>query len=769
MLRPEDLPAWMRPRRQGIDWGIFLVVIICIPLVLPLLTRRGVPLATDAEVFELRSVEIAQLVRSGLLFSRWAPDFTYGMGSPLFNYLAPLPHYLAGYHQVITDTSPADSINLWLSVSILAASMGMYLYIRQRWSAPHGVVAAFLYVYGPLIAITMPYQLGNLGALMALGLLPWVVWSLDRLYLVPKSRSLILAAFLSGAFLLSDSRIAALGILVVIANVATLRRLSPCGNFSYVATAFGAGIMLAAVFWFPALTERDQIHWLSAGIDPRLADPVPLTEMFGPLSAIDPRLFNPPIYRGIGTGTLAAVLAGLIILLIKRAYLRADVVLFLVLGLILAGLATPAFYGLWPSPRDFQPLLPYHALAVATFCLAVVGAQAATWLAVPAWRLVVVPLLLALCLGSPLTAIASLPSMGTDYYAGELTIFTSTDYELRGYHVGSFISGLLLPEAAPKLPPPQPQLLTTLQTNTFSRINRRAYGSDVQINTIEHNPLSVRYVFDVPRPTDIELYILGYPGWTGSIDGQRQGLQTTPEGLLVVPVPKLTGELQIWMEGTPARYLAWVITVLGVALLLLVARRIRGAADGEAHMSSALSGRQLTVFGLLLAAYAVITPGISRSPDHFALGTSPDGSTPLARTFANKVRLVGYSLDFPAEGAGAGEQIRLVLYWQANESIPDNAQSTVQLVGAKDSVAPANPHRHPGGIPTSRWLPGSIIRDDFVLDLPPGVQPGDYRLQVGIGQCDTQILLPCDTIKPSPALDSGDQNGIMIPQSVKIR
>src|SRR4051812_9714637 len=177
-LRIDDLPAWMRPRRTIIDWGLVLVLIACLPIILPLLTRHGLPGSTEAELFEFRSIEIAQLVRSGVLFSRWAPDFHYAMGSPVFNYLAPLPHYIAGYHQAITDTSPADSINLLLGFTILAAASGMYLYARQRCGALSGVLAAFLYVYSPLICIALPYQLGNLAALLGLGLLPWVLWSL---------------------------------------------------------------------------------------------------------------------------------------------------------------------------------------------------------------------------------------------------------------------------------------------------------------------------------------------------------------------------------------------------------------------------------------------------------------------------------------------------------------------------------------------------------------------------------------------------------------
>src|SRR5216683_752529 len=100
----DDLPMWMRPRRFAPDWGLLIVLGFSLILIAPLVLRPGLPQDTDAELNEYRSLEVARLVQSGTLYSRWAPDFNEEYGSPLFNYLAPLPHYLAGYHQAITET-----------------------------------------------------------------------------------------------------------------------------------------------------------------------------------------------------------------------------------------------------------------------------------------------------------------------------------------------------------------------------------------------------------------------------------------------------------------------------------------------------------------------------------------------------------------------------------------------------------------------------------------------------------------------------------------
>src|SRR5260370_37991239 len=108
-IRPEDLPVWMRPQRRVIDWGLLLILGFCVFNVWSFIVRPGLPHATDAELYEYRSAEVARLVEAGIPYSRWGPYLSFGYGSPLFNYLAPLPHYLAGYYEALTATTPENA------------------------------------------------------------------------------------------------------------------------------------------------------------------------------------------------------------------------------------------------------------------------------------------------------------------------------------------------------------------------------------------------------------------------------------------------------------------------------------------------------------------------------------------------------------------------------------------------------------------------------------------------------------------------------------
>jgi hypothetical protein len=94
----------------------------------------------------------------------------------------------------------------------------------------------------------------------------------------------------------------------------------------------------------------------------------------------------------------------------------------------------------------------------------------------------------------------------------------------------------------------------------------------------------------------------------------------------------------------------------------------------------------------------------------------------------------------------------------------------VQLVAADgDQAVAGSAHRHPGGVPSSRWLPTDIVRDDFVLALPPDIKPGGYRLEVRIDPCDVQSLVACDSAKKTGTPGPDDPGTVIVPAMIVVR
>ncbi len=758
-LLPDDLPAWMRPHERSLDWGLLLVLGFALLTLWPFFVLPGLPRFTDADLYEYRSLEVARLVRSGIWYSRWAPDLNYALGSPLFNYVAPLPHYLTGYDQAITEITPVESVKLALCLSIIAATAGMFLFVRQRWGSRAGVLAALIYLYSPPISLTLPFLQGDLAPLMALSILPWVLWAFDRLWKAPVRRAILLATLLLAALILTDSRIAFLGVILLLVSLASARKES----YRYAVIAIVSAIGITAYFWLPALLERASIHWESVAMPP-YAGPIPLQDSLASIPRFAAQMLNAPVYRGMGVGTVILGLfgAGTLLWQALRKKLAKDKLVFLIAGLVFFLLSTPLFYWLWPSPQEFLPLLPYHALMFAIFCFAVVGAQSVYWLdgVNERWRTMG---LITLCflpaiLSLPIIYLPELPTTTQD-----VTYLTALSDELNGYQIGTFRDGLLLPSDESALPEPATDLKAELQAGTFIRLGRQA-ASASDINILEHGLLHEVYYFQSSGTTTYQFYALDFPGWRVSVDGQTQPIQRSEEGLVSINVPPNGHELELRMEGTPLHALAWMIS--GISLLVLGVVVWRLAVGAPKPSRTLLPRREAVGLGLMLLVYSSgLVLWISQRSVLLALRPALDLNQNISRSeqfLPNGLVFVDYML--LSTTIQRGTSLSLSVIWQALKQLPVDYQSQVQLFDSgTQNVVLTVAHRHPGHLPTSSWAPDELVRDDFTASIPAALPPGDYGIRVAVANCKTHTLAPCEESQ----LESG--NTITLPITIQVR
>lgn len=109
----------------------------------------------------------------------------------------------------------------------------------------------------------------------------------------------------------------------------------------------------------------------------------------------------------------------------------------------------------------------------------------------------------------------------------------------------------------------------------------------------------------------------------------------------------------------------------------------------------------------------------------------PPGLTPFNARWAGQIELAGYRCT-DCRQLAPGQSLELALYWRALVAIPADYTIFVHLIDGQDNII-AQQDRQPldGVRPTSRWVPGEVVGDTFVLPLPPGINPGRYRLRVG--------------------------------------
>lgn len=121
----------------------------------------------------------------------------------------------------------------------------------------------------------------------------------------------------------------------------------------------------------------------------------------------------------------------------------------------------------------------------------------------------------------------------------------------------------------------------------------------------------------------------------------------------------------------------------------------------------------------------------------------------LRASLDHKFELLGYSLQ-PAE---AGAATTVSLYWQVSAAVQTDYTVFVQWLDPQNKVlAQVDAQPLPNLYPTSRWLPGEIISDRFVLPAPPE-QLAVGRLVTGMYDLASGTRLPVYDSRGQPLAD----------------
>jgi 4-amino-4-deoxy-L-arabinose transferase-like glycosyltransferase len=154
-----------------------------------------------------------------------------------------------------------------------------------------------------------------------------------------------------------------------------------------------------------------------------------------------------------------------------------------------------------------------------------------------------------------------------------------------------------------------------------------------------------------------------------------------------------------------------------------------------------------------LAALSLLAPAVYIAPAYARPAQLTEAALPndIVRTelyFGDAIRWVGYRVDTPRQRVTPGGLLDITLYWQARQPIDRDYSAFIKLFG-REGVELTGIDTYPGrgNFPTTRWLPGQIIADRYLLRLPMTASialPTVLRLDVGFydgASADTGRLL----------------------------
>ena len=596
---------------------------------------------------------------------------------------------------------------------------------------------------------------------LALGLLPWLVWSLRRVLHQPTLSAFLLTAlffaFLTLAHSLTAAVVAPLLIAFVIFEAVRLPSSQRIKSLLIAAASAVLGAALTAFYTLPYLLELPAVR-MGRGMDK-------IQEIFESSFQSLSDIIQPVLLYRYGETPLAplglfAVLLALVVLglaFLARRQLRERATIFFFGAVALIGIAsmTEPVRELWlalPFTSLIQSVwrvsiainlslaivigaLPYVLSSLAPIQHFDANLQARynkKWINVPLFAAAAAGLLLIL------TAMAKIPTDAVYLPPGDFTVGRLARFEAVTQNLGTTTFSEYLP--AP---------VAIQNPNTFSAVPspiRNENAIDVELEHATGAGWALQT--DAPNPTTLILRAFNFPGWQAQIDGAPVPIRgATDLDLLSLQLPAGQHQVTLSLNATPAQNAGLLLSALAALLLLvgLVIALIRRERD--AWMPVAVTGIAVLVFG---------TPTLA------AFNAAPPAVQPVASSVAPGVDLIGWGIDGARMQNGVWSmdkptaQLPLRLYWHAKQSAPPDTPVTLQLVDDAGNVRAQRIQfpRYSTALQHT-WNENELVEDHYDLPLV-SVPRGNYALQLAYGANQPviplgRIELAQDSPAPPPA------------------
>jgi hypothetical protein len=742
--------------RRRFDFNVFTILVLVVIAALPFLTRPGLPRHTDLELHVLRAAEYGEVLRDGVLYPRWAPDFYYGYGYPIFNYYAPLTYAFANAFDALPNVDTVLSVKLVIIAVYALGAYGMYFLARRHFGSTAGVIASAAFVLSPYFLFVDPLMRGDLAEFFALSLLPWVFYVFDRPRQFSIARPLVLAALV-----FSHNLIALIGAALLLFYL-IWRGLFVDGikRWAYDFVSIALAVALTAVFWLPFIAERDAIRLNVAGAGHFDFHNhfIPLSMLLSPSPALDLGATTPKYIYNLGVVQWLLLVPAVVLAVLRRKDAsRRSAVFFMLVTVALVVLVTPFSTFVWEAiPPAALVQFPWRFLGPAAFTLAMcVGyvfrenppaTEAADQPAGLPRRLAPYALRSAVLIALFVSALPNMYPPLWDADFGDTSPRGMIDFELSGVALGTTSTGDFLPKLVGREPGPTPSLLSSYGTDVIDKLDHTTLPAGATAQAEAHSANYDRIRVESPVDFKGRLLTFLFPGWTVLVDGAMVPITPLDQSAFIeFQVPAGTHTIEASLSATEPQLIGGFISfgALVAIFVLAVSRRKTIAIKKE----EVVTRRPAFAIDLLLVSliFLGVKIAVVDRCDACFRYASPAGQVLGAQhqqraNFGGHIELLGY--DLPSIEVAAGQVLPLTLYWHATASVPNNYQVFAHLSNPATTVWGQSDKLNPGDFPSTRWPLDRFVWDDHQLQVLPGTPPGEYRLSVGLYQLGNGQRVP---------------------------
>ncbi len=519
------------------------------------LLKPGLPPTHDGEFHVLRFQQFFKSINEGTLYPRWAEDFNNGYGIPLFNYVYPLPNYVASFTHLV-GFSFIDSLKLNMIFATIIGSIFTYLWSRRFWGNWGALVSSVFYAYSPYHLLDI-YVRGSVGEVWSLGLAPGLLWGYQSYMDSKKIKYFVLTSFILALIVLAHNILAVVffSLFLVYAFFSSFSKkqniIIKLKEFSSSIFISFFGIGLSAIFWLPAILETKYVRGLQI-FDPTEHFPVIYKLIysswgygFSGVNMPDQMSFQ------IGIVNLLVILICSAIFIFKK---RIGIVgLFLFIFIFTLFLITPFSKFIWQNvPLVSYIQFPWRLLSVlilaSSFLAGFIVSE--TLIKKEKIRIILSLVLIALSIGFSFNYIkAPYHHLRDDEY------YLSRD---------NFTNGTNSPG----------NVFNTLNFNAkLEPVNERISSKEIKIKTISSNVTGENVFISGETEGKIRINIAYFPGWTVKLDGNQIPIKTTKDGIFEVSVPRGQHSLEIILKSTKLQIISLIITIFSTFSLFCLFMR----------------------------------------------------------------------------------------------------------------------------------------------------------------------------------------------------
>jgi hypothetical protein len=526
-----------------------IIVMLGIPTCLALLVPGYFGASDDMHPAWL--YEMHQSITSGQFPVRFVPDLSFGYGYPLFNFVFPLPFYIAEIFYLIGFTL-VGSVKAVMALSLVLSGVSMFYLLKRFAPLNLSILGSVVYLYAPFRA-TEIYVRGAIGEATAFIFLPLILLSVvgvvaDRRYF----KWIGIGAF-SIAGLITSHNISGLMFMPFVLLYMCLYcifnkfKLASLSKFSAIIIL---GLLCSVFFWLPAISESALMKYDTVF---NYFDHFPtirqlIIPYFGYGASVPGPGDGMSFFMGLANILFIALSAIVIINWKKIDSLMRTVALWSVISIIVSvfimNYRSSVLWDKIPLITYFQ--FPWRFLILTTFLSSVLVISLKPLK--PANKVISVLIVLVVLLNIRYFRPADFLGRGDDYFLKRYIPYPTLNEE--------YLS--------------QNEEYLRLPKNTLTRpteVAPKILLDNGSFTVNELNALDIRVKVDLVSDATLIYSKYNFPGWTAFVDGKRVDIKSgSPYGQIAVDLPENTKDVLIIFRETKTRMLLNVISLIAITL-----------------------------------------------------------------------------------------------------------------------------------------------------------------------------------------------------------